>query len=69
MINAILGLNTSTMLAYKSAFNLPFLGVLNKKAMLQYAQNSFIYKISIAQQDSYKKIINRNIENSFNTFA
>ena len=70
MIGAILGLFKSTYLANNASYNFAFgSNTLTKSALLHRAQNMTMYKMATAQQDYYRKLINKNIEQSFNIFA
>ena len=70
MISTMLGLFRATYIANNSSHNLTFgNNILSKSAQLHRAQNATMYKIAIEQQNQYRKLLNKNIENSFNIFA
>ena len=67
MIGSLLGLFTSVSRAHNAAFGIAFPGnSFSKNAQLRRANNLTMYKISIAQQGYYKKLLDKNIKNSFN---
>ena len=69
MIGALLGLYRSTLIAHNASYGL-FSGMpMSKSAQLAHANNMTMYKIASAQQNYYRKLLHKNIENSFNTFA
>ena len=70
MITAMLGLFTSIHRAHNAACGMSFgMGQLDKAGMLRRANNVTMYKIAMAQQDYYKKLLDKNIKSSFNIFA
>ena len=70
MLTAMLGLFTSIHRAQNAAYRMTFgrCGV-GKIAQMQRVNNVTMYKIATAQQDYYKKLLDKNIKNSFNIFA
>ena len=69
MIGALLGLYKSTLMANNASYGLFGSMSLSKSAQMARANNITMYKIASAQQDYYRKLLHKNIESSFNTFA
>ena len=69
MIGALLGLYKSTLMANNASNGIFGNMSLNKSAQIARANNITMYKIASAQQNYYRKLLHKNIENSFNTFA
>ena len=70
MIIAMLGLFTSIHRANNAAYGMSFgRGSVGKMAQMQRANDITMYKMAMAQQDYYKRLLDKNIKNSFNIFA
>ena len=74
MIAPLIGLHTAIAISHHSmagmlSFGAGGIGSMTKSAQLSYANNAFLYKVSQAQQDYYRKLLHENIKRSFSTFA
>ena len=74
MIAPLIGLHTAIAMSHSSlagmlSFGARGIGSMDKAAQLQYAQSAFLYKMTQAQQEYYKKLLDKNIKRSFSTFA
>ena len=71
MISAILGLNMSIINANNAAYNMLSFGCtpLRPRNELAVANNQLAYKANSVLQDSYQKLVDKNIKSSFNIFA
>ena len=71
MIASILGLNMSILNASNASYNMLSFGCtpLRPRDELVIANNNLAYKANSTMQDSYQKLVDRNIKSSFNIFA
>ena len=71
MISAILGLNLSVLNSNNSVHNTLSFGCtpLRPRDELSLANNKLAYKAASAMQNSYEKLLDKNIKASFNIFA
>ena len=74
MIAPLIGLQTAIAMSHHATMGMLSFGArginsMDKAASMQYAQNAFLYKLTQAQQEYYKKLLDKNIKSSFNIFA
>ena len=69
MIGALLGLYRSTLMAHNVSYGMFSSMSMSKSAQMTRTNDITMYKIASAQQDYYRKLLHKNIESSFNTFA
>ena len=74
MIAPLIGLHTAIAMSHNAmagmlSFGAGGIGSMTKAAHMQYLNNVTMYKIATAQQEYYKKLLDKNIKSSFSYFA
>ena len=74
MIAPLIGLQTAIAMSHHATMGMLSFGArginsMDKAAQMQFAQDTFMYKVAQAQQEYYKKLLDKNIKRSFSIFA
>jgi len=70
MISALIGLQTATAMSYNAFSNMAlFYNHCTKSGQLRCIRNRTLYKMAQAQQNYYRKLLDKNIKSSFSIFA
>ena len=74
MIAPLIGLHTAIAMSHNAMVGMLSFGArgiagMDKMSQMQYLNNVTMYKIAQAQQESYKKLLDKNIKSSFSIFA